>query len=461
MHRSLHRSLLPVYILGDLALTALALFGAAVLRRDGPWGMPLDPALPVLPTSMIYPIALALWLVLFAAMEVYDPQPIISRKAALTNLLRAVPVATLALSGLLYLSFREVPRLLIIYFATIDLAALVLFRLIVGGALAVIQQRGACIRSAAIVGCNPVGIHVAAALRRTRWSDLRVVGYIDDRATKRGDDDGLPLLGSTAEIEALIERHRLDEIIIALPAHDVARVDPLVLRLLPVPVNVRLVPSMVGLSTYYATVDQIDGVPLVGLRDPMISGMSWVIKRSFDVVVALLGLICAAPLLLLALLLIWLDDGAPLVFRQQRVGENGRPFTIYKLRTMRVAATDAGSSALKSAGDPRVTRVGRWLRRFSIDELPQLWNVLRGDMSLVGPRPEVTGLMHRYQPWQRKRLAVPPGITGWWQINGRSDAPLHLNTDYDLYYIQHYSFWLDLVILLKTIGAVVRGRGAY
>ncbi|MDP9311247.1 MAG: sugar transferase [Chloroflexota bacterium] len=463
MNRPLHRLLLPFYILGDLSLTAFALYAAALLRQHSEWGKQLDPSQPVVPSYAIYVGALAIWFVIFRAMEVYEPQRVLNRKAALMNLLQAVPIAVLVLSGALYLSFREVSRLLIVYFAVIDLLLLLVFRVSVSLVLSLLQSRGRCIRPVAIVGCNQIGAQVAAALQSSRWSDLRVVGYIDDRATKRDVADDVPLLGPTNEIEALIVKHEIEEVIVALPVEDHERIDPLVLRLLPVPVKVRLVPNIIGLSTFYATVDQVNGVPLIGLRDSAISGMPWVIKRAFDLVVAGLALLLVAPVMAAVALWVWLDDGGPILFKQQRVGENGQPFTMYKFRSMRAmgTASTVPANGVKLPHDPRITRSGRWLRRFSLDELPQLLNVLRGDMSLVGPRPEVIGLMGQYQPWQRKRLAVPPGITGWWQVNGRSDAPLHLNTDYDLYYIQNYSFWLDLVILFRTLGAVVRGRGAY
>jgi lipopolysaccharide/colanic/teichoic acid biosynthesis glycosyltransferase len=166
-----------------------------------------------------------------------------------------------------------------------------------------------------------------------------------------------------------------------------------------------------------------------------------------------------------------LDSPGPVFFRQKRYGENGRIFEMYKFRTMSVGAeekihevartTEDGNLIHKYPDDPRVTNVGKFLRRYSLDELPQLLNVLKGDMSLVGPRPELPWLVDRYDSWQRKRFAVPQGITGWWQINGRSDKPMHLNTEDDLYYVYNYSLWLDIQILLRTPWVVVRGRGAF
>ena len=183
-------------------------------------------------------------------------------------------------------------------------------------------------------------------------------------------------------------------------------------------------------------------------------------KRVLDVVLALMALVLLSPLLVITAIFIVADSGLPVLFRQIRVGQGGREFGMYKFRSMVKNAAALGPYFTADI-DPRITRVGRFIRRTSIDELPQLLNVLKGDMSLVGPRPELPWLVEKYQPWQRKRFAVPQGITGWWQVNGRSDNLMHLHTDQDLYYIQNYSLWLDLQILWRTLFVVLRGRGAY
>ena len=195
------------------------------------------------------------------------------------------------------------------------------------------------------------------------------------------------------------------------------------------------------------------------------------VKRTFDLIGASLLMLLLSPVMLTIAIAIKLDSRGPAIFRTQRVGENGRLFFMHKFRTM-VHGADKLVPELEQNGvyangiykvkdDPRVTRVGRLLRRMSLDELPQLVNVLKGEMSLVGPRPEQPWIVERYEPWQRKRLSVMPGMTGWWQVNGRSDRPMFLNTEFDLYYIQNYSPVLDLVILWKTIWVVLKGKGAY
>jgi lipopolysaccharide/colanic/teichoic acid biosynthesis glycosyltransferase len=194
-------------------------------------------------------------------------------------------------------------------------------------------------------------------------------------------------------------------------------------------------------------------------------------KRAFDLGLSLLALVIAIPLMALSMLTVYLEDGSPVIFRQKRVGRNGQLFEMFKIRTMVKNAGQlqspreelAVSSSLVNGGkeDPRITRVGRVLRRFSLDELPQLFNVLAGTMSLVGPRPELPDLAKKYEPWQRQRFSVLPGITGWWQINSRSDQPMQLHIEDDLYYIRNYSIWLDIQIIVRTIWVVLSGKGAY
>jgi lipopolysaccharide/colanic/teichoic acid biosynthesis glycosyltransferase len=194
-------------------------------------------------------------------------------------------------------------------------------------------------------------------------------------------------------------------------------------------------------------------------------------KRIFDLLFGFLALILTVPIIALSALMVYLEDGAPVIFRQKRIGKDGCVFEMFKIRTMvknaeqlssQVGKYDSdGKLIYKIKDDPRVTRVGRVLRRFSIDELPQLFNVLAGTMSLVGPRPEIPHLLKEYEPWQHQRFSVLPGMTGWWQINSRNIQPMRLHIEDDLYYIQNSSIWLDLQIIVRTIWVVLIGKGAY
>jgi exopolysaccharide biosynthesis polyprenyl glycosylphosphotransferase len=295
---------------------------------------------------------------------------------------------------------------------------------------------------------------------------------VDDDLSKQNDRVlGLPVLGTLDDLSELAETKRLNEVWVALPvrAHDrLAEVLAAVERL---PVRVKVVPDYFSMALVKARAEIIGDLPIIGLRDPLIEGVPRLIKRVFDLVITLILLVPCLGIMVLIALLIRLDTRGPALLRQKRAGENGRPFDMLKFRTMILNAENLANQAVtkdehgqllhKRKDDPRVTRVGRFLRRYSLDELPQLFNVLNGDMSLVGPRPEIPWLVDKYEPWQRKRFAVPQGITGWWQINGRSDKPMHLHTDDDLYYVYNYSLLLDLWILLRTPIAVLRGKGAF
>lgn len=184
-------------------------------------------------------------------------------------------------------------------------------------------------------------------------------------------------------------------------------------------------------------------------------------KRATDIAAACFGLVLLAPFFIIIAVAIRLDSHGPVLFAHERIGKDGKSFLMYKFRTMYAHAPKYSFKIDKERADNHVSRVGKVLRRSSLDELPQLLNILKGEMTLVGPRPEQPFIVEQYEPWQRRRFLVKPGVTGWWQVNGRSDRPMHENTDLDLYYVDHQSLALDLEILLRTLPAVFRGNGAY
>jgi exopolysaccharide biosynthesis polyprenyl glycosylphosphotransferase len=212
-------------------------------------------------------------------------------------------------------------------------------------------------------------------------------------------------------------------------------------------------------------------IPQSYLKPPALTPVQRRVKRLFDVVVGLILLLIALPLMIIIAITIKLDSRGPILYRQRRVGESGKIFEMFKFRSMVEDAEDRleevlfqdeqGNWVHKTPDDPRVTRIGQFIRRISLDELPNLINIVRGDMSLVGPRPELPLIVAHYQPWQFERLSVPQGLTGWWQVNGRSDRVMHLHTDDDLQYIHNYSLLLDIKILIKTVPAVLSRKGAF
>ncbi len=460
------RNVVAVLFVGDLVLTWLALLLSDLARQYIPLGRRVGPVDTFL-NPYIYLIVALIWLIFPRALGLYDVHRATNPMGEARTLLVAVPASVFIFAGALYLSFRDVPRLLVFYFLWLDLFLLAALRLVVGLGLRLLSRRGHLVSRVLIAGANEMGATVAGAIDAHLGSYFTWVGFADDEPSPE-----LPILGSLADVPRLVGEHAVDEVIIALPSAQHARVEQVVQSLQSLPVQVHIVPDFLNLVMVQAKVESLAGIPLVGLREPVIDGLSWAVKRTFDLALSVMGLALAWPLMAIIALAIKLDSPGPIIFKQQRVGENGRVFSIYKFRTMHVgdegqygrepvAYTDDGLPLYKTAGDPRITRVGRFLRRSSLDELPQLFNVLKGEMSLVGPRPEVAAIVEGYERWQHKRLAVPPGITGWWQVSGRSDLPLHLNTQYDLFYIRNYSLLLDLKILWKTVGVVLRGKGAY
>jgi len=230
-------------------------------------------------------------------------------------------------------------------------------------------------------------------------------------------------------------------------------------------------PALLDVAGPRTTIRPVAGLPLLHMDHPEFTGTKQVIKDAFDKIVGLSALALTAPVFLFVTLIIRLDDGGPAFFRQTRVGRDGRDFTVYKFRTMVMdaeklkteltASNDHDGVLFKMRKDPRITKVGSWLRRWSLDELPQLVNVVRGDMSLVGPRPALPDEAARYGDYVRRRLVVKPGLTGLWQINGRSDLSWEESVRLDLRYVENWSLVLDLQILWKTLSAVWRGSGAY
>jgi exopolysaccharide biosynthesis polyprenyl glycosylphosphotransferase len=236
-------------------------------------------------------------------------------------------------------------------------------------------------------------------------------------------------------------------------------------------VSAGIVPDLFQMSLSNVDVDDLGGVPLIGVREVGFGRGALLVRRAMDVVGASVGLVLGAPLLALIGLAIWLDSPGPILFRQIRVGTGGKLFEIYKFRSMREGAeaeleqlrdlNEADGPLFKIQDDPRLTRVGRFLRHTSFDELPQLWNVLRGEMSLVGPRPPLPAEVGRYMEWHKKRLEVRPGMTGLPQVSGRSLLSFDEMVLLDIYYIENWSLWLDFKILLRTIPKVLFGGGAY
>lgn len=455
----------------DAILTFLALASAIRLRPNLP-ELPLlvpipDISLLELPL-FLYLLVPLVWIIVFLLSSVYDPRRNYRAADELQSVTLATLLAALIFAGVLYLFVRDFSRYLFIVFVIIDLLFLLGWRTI-ARFIARLMTRPVSEKRVLIIGAGQVGQRVGHMIAEYSWTGLKLIGYLDDDPEKRAND--INVVGEIDDVRSIVTVNSVDDVVVALPQRAYGRVNTLVYQLHDLPVTVRVVPDYFSLALYRASVDEFGGVPMINLRDPALNEVERLIKRIFDLVISGMTFILMSPIMGLITFLIRLDSPGPAIFVQERVGENGRLFKMYKFRSMVLDAdsflselteiSEEGDAIFKRIDDPRVTRVGRFLRRSSIDELPQLINVIKGDMSLVGPRPELPWLADRYELWQRKRFAVPQGITGWWQVNGRSDRPLRMKTEDDLYYVQNYSLWLDVYILMKTLFIVLRGKGAY
>ncbi len=462
------RRYLTFLAIGDVLLTVAALGAAVLLRPVLPWGRSIA-GQSVLVSPVVYAVVALLWPIGFQTLGVYDSRLATNVLAQVRRLTIAVPVSVFVLGGFLYFTFRDISRLLIIYFALANWALLVLLRVGGGRLLQALRDVRNTAGRVLIVGAGETAARVADIIERELNPAYQVAGFACD--TEPGEERCRPILGSIAETPRVAWETGCDEIVIALPSECHEQIERIVYDLQEQPVHIHIVPDSFRLAMVRARTETLFGLPMVGLREPVIDGVDWALKRTFDLLATVVLLPLALPVMALIAIAVKLHDGGPILFRQERIGENGSPFRILKFRTMVpgadslqdhvTALDDDGNHVYKTRRDPRVTGVGAFLRRWSLDELPQLLNVLRGEMSLVGPRPEQAFVVDQYEPWQRQRLAVPPGITGWWQVSGRSDLPMHLNTQYDLFYIRNYSLWLDLKILWGTVGAVLQRRGAF
>ncbi|RME82295.1 MAG: sugar transferase [Caldilineae bacterium] len=335
-----------------------------------------------------------------------------------------------------------------------------------------LRRRGYGARRILLVGAGEVSRAIMRALLARPELGYEVLGFLDDNPAKGQRDLGpFHALGGIDNLPQSLVENQVDEVIITLPWQYHRRIMSVLSHCERQNVRARIVPDVLQLSLDRVDVEILDGIPLLGTKSTTMSRPQFVLKRLVDVTITLLAMIIALPLMGIIALAIKLDSPGPAIFVQERVGRNGVIFKTYKFRSMVSEAealrpalaelNEADGPLFKIRDDPRMTRVGRILRRFSLDELPQMFNVLRGDMSVVGPRPALPEEVAAYEPWHRKRLEVLPGITGLWQVSGRSNLSFDEMVLLDIYYVENWSLSLDISIILRTLPKVLMGEGAY
>lgn len=394
--------------------------------------------------------------------------------SALDDLSTIFTAAGLALMTMFAVStFVRYPaesRLTLIFAWALITGLVVLGRAMYLWLLGLLHQRGVAVSRTLVVGDSTVGRMIMQALAARPHLGYEVAGFL---ATDGDSDFGrFRRLGTPDEIERVIGEHAIGHVVIALPSASHQAIMRIVDHCRRDGVQFRLVPDLYEMSLGRLDIDTVSGIPLMGMKEHAIRGFNFLLKRVIDVVVSLVFVAVFWWLFLMLALLIWLEDrgGSPF-FGQTRVGRGGKQFMCWKFRSMRPGAerqldqlleyNEAEGPIFKMRDDPRRTRTGAFIRRWSIDELPQLWNVLKGDMSIVGPRPATPREVGMYESWQLQRLETQPGITGLWQVSGRSELGFSEQVLLDIMYLENWSLGLDLRIMLRTLPAVLSGKGAF
>ena len=469
-------------ILDGIAVFVAAMF-AVWIRLGNVWGADTTPWSTYLFPAVV--VAVLTVIALHLSGWYRRPHEVVSLRILFGSLGFATMV-TLALS--FFHRAESYSRVTVVIFVPLAALMVIGMRFAYDHYVKAVARARIAVRRVLIVGHTPSGSQLAKALaRRPMYYEL--VGILDDSSEVTVNGTRPRVLGTVSALGRIVDEFTIDEVLISLPSEP-DRVMDVIGECMRRDVTWKVIPNMFGLRLDQMSVDDIDGIPLVGPHSTRLVGFNWALKRGFDVALAVIALIVLSPVFVAVGLAVLATSRGPVLFKQTRVGFNGRLFTMLKFRSMRTGtSTDShndytrewiygrtgsatngngnredqapadASGVNKMTDDPRITGVGKFIRATSLDELPQLWNVLRGDMSIVGPRPALPYEVDRYTTWHERRLATPPGITGAWQVAGRNDLSFEEMVALDVNYIERWSFERDIKIVLRTVPAVLRFGG--
>jgi exopolysaccharide biosynthesis polyprenyl glycosylphosphotransferase len=383
--------------------------------------------------------------------------------------------ATIGLAFLITYFFIFQPpsssRLLVPFIWAMAIIVLSLGRLIVSAAMGWLYRLGLGETRLLVVGSGRLGKMMMQHITASPNLGYQIVGFLNDMSEPPGDFGRFKMLGTLEDLGLVIRSMHIDEVIIALPSNMHQQSIKSVRLCERLGASFKLVPDLYELSLSRIDMEAVEGIPLISIKQVSLNTIQGIITRFVDISLSLLILVLGSPLWLCIALAIRINSPGKIIYKQTRIGLDGLPFEVYKFRSMYENAdqllpslwikNEAQGPLFKMRGDPRITLVGKFLRRTSFDEFPQIINVLRGEMSLVGPRPPLPGEVALYEEWQKGRLAIKPGMTGLWQVRGRSDLSFDEGVLMDLYYIENWSLRLYFLILFRTIPAVLTNRGAY
>lgn len=459
-HRVAHFTLVLSDLIGVLAGYRLAF---AVYFQMGVWYVSTAPGTETPSISFYMAVSLVilpLYWVLFKLFGLYRFRLNLSLLEVLPHLISATTLASMMLLAVTIIFFppthysRNIIVLswLCVVF-TVSLTRILVYQLQKWG-----RRHGWYVKNTLVLGAGAVGISCAQKIMRYPALGLRFVGFLDEKPSPRVTNGGYQVFSDYRKLEEVLEQHHIQHMVVAFSRDRHTLTVELMERCRPYNVEFTVVPRLYEVFSDRIGVEHIRGLPVVGLKRSSITGMQGFVKRGMDILISLVVLVLLSPLLLLTAVAIRLDSRGPVLYRQTRLGKNERPFEILKFRSMRWDA-ELNGAGWTQPGDVRKTRFGRIIRTLGIDELPQLINVIKGEMSLVGPRPERPEHIERFSadiPSYGSRHRVRPGLTGWAQINGlRGDTDIAERIEHDIYYIENWSPWLDIKIMLKTVLAFV------
>jgi Undecaprenyl-phosphate glucose phosphotransferase len=416
--------------------------------------------------SALAPLVGVLWVTVFTMMPLYESQRLRGLRQELGLLIQAHVVAMLLFLAVAF-TFKEYhySRLVMVYFGTMGATALVAFRVLLRVTLRHLRGHGYNLRHVVVVGEGKQVESLVRHLDDNVELGVRVIGLVTHELSSETNLFGKPVLGKYGDVNHVVEEHRADGVLVALPVQHQHHMDRILSLLADEAIDVHVVPDIRGYSTLGCEVERFYDLPMVRINESPMNGGAAAFKRITDFVAATIGMLLISPLLALIAVAVKLSSPGPVLYAQERMGLDGRTFKMLKFRSMRSDAERQSGAVWATKGDDRCTPLGAFLRRTSLDELPQLWNVVCGDMSLVGPRPERPVFVSRFRkeiPHYMLRHKVRAGITGWAQINGwRGNTSLDRRIECDLYYIQNWSYLFDLKILTMTLWKGFVNKNAY
>jgi len=451
----------------DIGLTVGAFFLAYVVRRH--WGEPFGPLGSTWDYQFLLFIIVPLWGVLLYYYGAYEAIRVKSLSEILSPIFKTVLTGGVVLMTILYIGKMEfVPRTMLLLFLCFNAVLLSTAKISTYLLVRYIRGKGFNFRTVLIVGTGKQAEYYARMLAEHREWGMRVMGFVslDDDEEETGN---LNIIGTLDQFKEIITNEQVDEVAFVVPRRWLDRIEDQILLCEQVGVKASILADFYPNTIARMNLNELMGVPLLVFDPTYRFEDALAVKRVFDVLVASVIFVLTLPLFIAASLLIKLTSPGPIFFTQERCGLNGRRFRMLKFRTMVKDAetmkdrlkefNEMRGPVFKMKSDPRITPVGRFLRKYSIDELPQILNVLKGDMSIVGPRPPIPAEVEKYEIWQRRRLSVRPGLTCFWQVNGRNKLDFEEWMKLDLQYIDNWSFKEDMKIILKTIPAVLKGTG--